>query len=741
MYPYLLIFLVFIVYPITMNADTEFQIVQLTTIDGLVNNTIRDITQDSQGRLWICTSNGLSCYDGDHFTNYRPSHDEHTYSLSDQRTRTAKEVNGKLWISTAKDISCLDLKTLTFIDYKKLSLNTPSLPTGHNTKITDSKGRIWKITEDDGLYIINNKTGESEHFTTTSKNNPLPTNALKCIFIDRDGTIWIGTDNLGISQIKVVQNDGVKYMLEGENIRMLSLLGKDKVAIGNRSGDVWIYDATLSHPLQAYHREKNTYCILKDNDNNIWEGTKGAGLYLNGENHKENIYDDIYSLLQDRQGNIWIGSFGGGLQVNGNILLNDDYSSKRIRKLIEDKEGNIWTATSNGIFIITPSSIKNKTKAFTHLCIESGHLYSNEVRTMYMDSHNNFYIAETGEGFGVVRYNRYQSTDVKHYTQNDSLINSMIQSFVEDEDGFVWIATEFGISKFNPSTQTFKNYFFSKNMLNNVYSENCGVRLNDGRLAFGTNNGIIIINPKIYNQGEKNTDITAEDITINGNPAKKGIIYVVSKWWKSPWALLAYGLLIIGAIILWRRIKNNNSRFHKTIKELNIKKDRLTIEKESIKAEKDVIQAEKDEILAEKEIIQAEKDEMEEQYTTEVRIKREAEKSAADKDFISKIESIAEKELSNSSFSADDFASQMGLGRTVFFNRMKTITGYSPKEYMKLTRIKRAAELISTSAMPIGEIAFSVGIEDPLYFSRIFKQQFGMTPTEWRNRNMKGTVT
>lgn len=705
---HILLLLALLPFSVSIYADTEFQLMQLTTADGLPNNTIRHIMQDSQGRIWICTSNGLCRYDGNSFLNYHPLRNSKETGLNDQRTKLAYEKDGLLWINTAKDFSCFDLKKNKFIDFDKS--NVPDIPSRNSREITDKNGKTWRVTEDDGLYIINNKTKETEHFTTTSKNNPLPTNSLKCIFQDKDGIIWIGTDNLGISQIKEIQNDGVKYMFEGENIRLLARIGNEKIAVGNRSGEVRFYDQTLSRLLSTTQREKNTYCAMLDNKDNLWEGTKGEGIFMNGEHIEGSLLREIYSVWQDRESRIWIGTFGEGLFHDGKAYFTNNYGSKRIRRIIGDQKGNAWVASSDGVFVFNPSKLISKPESYRHLCTEDGTLYSNEIRTIFCDSKQNIFIAETGEGFAMLSakdFSKSKDLDIKHYSTSDSLINSMVQSFVEDNDGFVWISTEFGISKFNPTNSTFHNYFFSKNMLNNVYSENCGIKLNDGRIAFGTNNGLIIITPSVYNKGEKSTDITAEDITVNGNPAKRGIIYVVGKWWKTPWAIAFYIIISIVSLYIWIKVRKNNNRFHKTIKELNIKKDELIAEKEEIK----------------------------EHYSKEVKIRRESEKSASEKEFIEKIENITDKELSNPHFSADDFAAQMGMGRTVFFNKVKSITGYTPKEYIKTKRIKRAAELISTTSMTISEIAICVGIDDPLYFSRVFKQQYGMPPTEWRNSN------
>jgi len=708
-------------------ADTEFTLEQLTTADGLANNTVRHIMQDSKGRYWFATSNGLSCYESNKFTNYHPLRDKSVLSLIDQRTKGINEdKNKQLWINTASGYCCFDINKNTFIDFAKQGISIPQFKQRNNKEITDHKGRVWKVTESDGLYIIN-IDGSSEHFTTSSKNNPLPTNALKCIFQDKDGTIWIGTDNLGVSRISVIQNDGVDYLLEGENIRMITTLGEDKVAIANRSGDVWIYNNDLTKVISQYNCSHNTYCMLQDLQNNIWQGTKGGGLFLNKDSIAGIPHKEIYSITQTNDSNIWIGTFGEGI-VEYNVIsksitnryLTNNYGSKRIRKMVCDKSNHIWVATSDGVYVL--DSNKGNSKA-NHLCVGNEKLYSDEIRTINVDSKGRIYIAEAGEGFAI-----YDNGNTVHFTQNDSLVNSMVQCFVEDSQGFMWISTEFGISRFNPATKRIKNYFFSRNMLNNVYSENCGVRLNDGRIVFGTNNGLIVIKPSVYNQSERTTDIEINDITINGQPVKHGITYVVSKWWTSPWFYTVLSIIIIVAIVIMLRVRHNNSRFHKAIKELNTKKDELTEEKKELTAQKEVLTAQKEVLVAQTEELSEQK----EKLTRDVHIRREADQSASDKEFIAQVEAIADAEIANPNFSADDFAAKMRLGRTVFFKKMKDITGYSPKEYMKQKRIHRAADLISTTSLTIAEIAFKVGINDPLYLSRVFKAEYKCTPTEWR---------
>ena len=78
------------------------------------------------------------------------------------------------------------------------------------------------------------------------------------------------------------------------------------------------------------------------------------------------------------------------------------------------------------------------------------------------------------------------------------------------------------------------------------------------------------------------------------------------------------------------------------------------------------------------------------------------------------------------------FASDMAMGRSVFYSKVRSVTGYAPKEYIRIVRLKRAADLLLTTQMTSAEIAYSIGIHDPSYFSKCFKEQFGKTPKAYR---------
>ena len=103
--------------------------------------------------------------------------------------------------------------------------------------------------------------------------------------------------------------------------------------------------------------------------------------------------------------------------------------------------------------------------------------------------------------------------------------------------------------------------------------------------------------------------------------------------------------------------------------------------------------------------------------------------SDKDKQFLDKLQAVINKELGNAEFSMEDFAARMKLGRTLFYKKVRGLTGYTPNDYLRLFRLKKAAELLSEGNYNVSEISYKVGISDPLYFSRCFKQQFGVSPS------------
>lgn len=103
-----------------------------------------------------------------------------------------------------------------------------------------------------------------------------------------------------------------------------------------------------------------------------------------------------------------------------------------------------------------------------------------------------------------------------------------------------------------------------------------------------------------------------------------------------------------------------------------------------------------------------------------------------DRKFLEKLLELMEKNMGNGDLVVDDFVQEMAVSRSVFFKKLKALTGLAPIEFIKEMRIKRAAQLIKQGDYTMTQIAYMVGINDPRYFSKCFKQYYEMTPTEYK---------
>ena len=112
-----------------------------------------------------------------------------------------------------------------------------------------------------------------------------------------------------------------------------------------------------------------------------------------------------------------------------------------------------------------------------------------------------------------------------------------------------------------------------------------------------------------------------------------------------------------------------------------------------------------------------------------------------DSKFLAKLNEMLNEHMVETEFSVDDYANLMGLGRTVFYKKVRGVTGYSPNEYLRVIRLKKAAELLLTEDLTVSEISYKVGINDPYYFSKCFKNQFGIAPSVYQKNGGKAPAS
>lgn len=103
-----------------------------------------------------------------------------------------------------------------------------------------------------------------------------------------------------------------------------------------------------------------------------------------------------------------------------------------------------------------------------------------------------------------------------------------------------------------------------------------------------------------------------------------------------------------------------------------------------------------------------------------------------DKKFQAVLDAWLAEHITDPQLNIDSFAESMGYGRTTFYKKMKSITGTTPNDYIRTLRMNKAAELLKDDRLTVAEVGYQVGIDDPYYFSKSFKNFFGVSPTKYR---------
>lgn len=428
-----------------------------------------------------------------------------------------------------KEFQLIPEDKLSYIDYERYHI------------VHDSRDIVWISTYGNGLFSYNIAEDKLEHFVSDEKNgSPISSDFLLYVMEDRAGGIWVSSEYSGLSRI-TISNEGItrvypesRELFDRSNtIRMLTRMKNGDIWLGTRKGGLYNYDVQLNPKVNNQYYHSSVYAVLEDRQGRTWLGTRGDGLKIGDTWYKRVASDPaslandhIFSLYKDRKDRVWIGTFGGGLDLavptaDGKYefrhFFQQKYGLRMIRVLAEDEKGMVWMGTSEGICIFHPDSLIANVDNYHLFNYTNGKFCSNEIRSLYRDSNGRMWVGTSGAGLNLCEpTDNYQSLKYEHFGTSEGLVNDVVQAILEDEFGRLWVATEYGISKFNPKNHSFENYLFSSYTLGNVYSENSACMGENGKLLFGTNYGLTVIDPKKISSNESFSPVVFTSLYVNG---------------------------------------------------------------------------------------------------------------------------------------------------------------------------------------------------------------------------------
>jgi AraC-like DNA-binding protein len=176
-------------------------------------------------------------------------------------------------------------------------------------------------------------------------------------------------------------------------------------------------------------------------------------------------------------------------------------------------------------------------------------------------------------------------------------------------------------------------------------------------------------------------------------------------WWNTWWMYIVYFLIFASALILAIRVYYNYK-----VKNLEIQK-LVNLAKELRESQQQEQNAENEEKEKEKPVI--------------------VEMTKAEQRFVATAKAKVEENISNSNYTTEDFASDMCMSRMNLYRKLQKVTGQKPTEFIRMIRLQYAAKLLKDGELSIAEISEKVGFSTPSYFTKCFKDAFGVLPTRY----------
>lgn len=431
--------------------------------DGLSQPSVLAIYQDTLGRMWFGTREGVNVYDGKQITQFKQGRvEEHQavdrYMSGDEVNRIVGDKNGDVFMRVERALVKYNIKEETFTTLR--SGNVGALESAH--------GDVW-CTVRDSLFKYD------DAIRTLRFVSKLNSDRIICVLVE-ENKLWIGT-NTGLY---LKENNQITCLLPDVEIYRIFRSSRNELWIATRMQGLYhikrdgvLRKAPVS---EGYVISNQIREFVEDEQQNIWFGTfNGLQSYnpytdtfrsFSSENRPGALtHSSVFSLYKDRQGTIWIGTYYGGINYfnqTKDIFYYYAYDEKRtdclnfpfVGNMLEDRERTLWICTDGGGI----NCLNRKTGEFTyHTAAQPNSILHNNAKTIaYDEKRGNIYIGTyTG---GMSRYDRKTGRFYNYLTgygseKNgpDEIIYQMI--FKNDK---LYVSARNGLWVLDPDTNDFQ---------------------------------------------------------------------------------------------------------------------------------------------------------------------------------------------------------------------------------------------------------------------------------------------
>ncbi|WP_020526917.1 two-component regulator propeller domain-containing protein [Flexithrix dorotheae] len=486
---------------------------QLNSQNGLSNNIVTCIFQDSEGFIWVGTENGLNKFDGYNFKVYR--HDPtNPNSISDNKIRCIYEdKSGSLWIGTYG--GGINILPKGYDDFKHIFHN-PDDPESLSfdeiiSFFEDSEGEFWIGTDGGGINNYNWETGKFKVYKHQSGNlKTLSHNNVLSIGENDDGKIWVGTwsglnlldKNTGEVE-RFIANKDDRHTPENNNFWGIENMGNGEIWLGTSEHGGEIITKTSENNylfrkmpfLPSANNNQRATFFHCENDSLLWIGSYSGLLAVNPiskklvehhqqANHKDSLQSNhISCFFKANDGIIWLGSNSGLFKIDPNnkqfnyLLQKHNPLEKIIHSLHRDETGNIWAGNPGGMIKLHESNLKSSGDFGAFFTLNS------PIQEIAEINQQKFALASNT---GMILYDTKNNSIISTTKSPEQLRHHWdLRSVLVDQNNEIWAGSVLGLNHYDSQGKLLKRYENDpENPESLVYSHHTSVLFKDSQGTF-----------------------------------------------------------------------------------------------------------------------------------------------------------------------------------------------------------------------------------------------------------------
>ncbi len=347
--------------PLTaLSENVRFR--NFSTDDGLPDNSVRSIFQDSNGLIWLCTREGICMYDGLHF---KLLEDASCDILEGLAMSLAEDREHRLWFITTRGIGYHDLNTG---ETKAIHRNTKGGLVGGADIAIDRNGMVWFANEDIFCWDPSRQV--------LLDYSPSALFRSDTVEADSNGSIWFLSSGGDLYRYNTISNQFEKIRDgQGERFSRQDIVSDEAGHIlSSAPGGLVLRTDILTNTTTSLYRTGagEIRCIVPERNGRCWLGTDHGLILIDGNGQQYFTHDrsdpdslageDIWSMLMDRQGNLWVGLFYNGLCLRRNPTSSviryrgrksgGDLPGDMIRPLVTVDDGHVLAGAEDGGLVL-----------------------------------------------------------------------------------------------------------------------------------------------------------------------------------------------------------------------------------------------------------------------------------------------------------------------------------------------------------------------------------------------------